>query len=247
MAVGVITFVGTQDPSEFLDLARGFLEAHPRRNNVILNATASAIELKFTGSQYYAPAADGVMGVEGLAAVFAETWTAITGQEARRAISLHLYSLEDVLDSARRPEGRGRRAVQSDRDLVLPWFTEFARDAGLSAQQIAGAEQSAARLLAAGAVFLWEVDGQPKAMTSHTEADAAIGRINAVYVPEHLRGGGHASACVRYVSRYLREEKNWPYCVLFANVDDPSANRLYRSVGFSEVCQFQEYDFISPT
>ena len=278
-----MTLLRTQNPAEFLDVAGAFLEAHPRRNNVILVTAATAIESNFNDTEYYvlsrngeviaaamdsphyhislAAAADsdvrelakeiahkntnvpGVMGLEDLAAAFAGTWTEATGQEARRAMPLYLYSLEDVLEPARRPEGTGRRASQSDRDVVLPWFSAFARDAGLSAQQAAGAEKGASRLLDAGTVFLWEEGGEPKAMTAFTNVNAAIGRINAVYVPAHLRGSGYAGACVRYVCRYLRTDRGWPFCILFANVEDPAANRLCRRVGFTESYRFQMYDF----
>ena len=46
-----------------------------------------------------------------------------------------------------------------------------------------------------------------------------------------------------YVCRVLRDEKGWPYCLLFADVDSAPANRLYQRVGFKLLHTFQEYDF----
>ena len=47
----------------------------------------------------------------------------------------------------------------------------------------------------------------------------------------------------RLVCRVLRDEKGWPYCLLFADVDSAPANRLYQRVGFKLLHTFQEYDF----
>ena len=113
----------------------------------------------------------------------------------------------------------------------------------MPAHQREAISDEAAAFLEAGTVYVWEDRGDCRAMVSHTPAGLAPGRIRAVYAPPGSRGHGYASACVCYVCRVLRDEKGWPYCLLFADVDSAPANRLYQRVGFKLLHTFQEYDF----
>ena len=185
----------------------------------------------------------GVVGLETLSSRFADGWSRRVNVVVRKAKTLRLYSLDAVTPSPSRAAGRGRLADESDRELVLDWFRDFAETVGLPAHQREAIRDEAAAFLEAGTVYVWEDRGDCRAMVSHTPAGLAPGRIRAVYAPPGSRGHGYASACVCYVCRVLRDEKGWPYCLLFADVDSAPANRLYQRVGFKLLHTFQEYDF----
>ena len=71
----------------------------------------------------------------------------------RKAKTLRLYSLDAVTPSRARAAGRGRLADESDRELVLDWFRDFAETVGLPAHQREAIRDEAAAFLEAGTVY----------------------------------------------------------------------------------------------
>jgi predicted GNAT family acetyltransferase len=67
-------------------------------------------------------------------------------------------------------------------------------------------------------------------------------RIGPVYTPRSHRGRGFASAAVAELSRrLLADGRSW--CLLFADVENPTSMALYRRIGFADVCLYREYRF----
>jgi predicted GNAT family acetyltransferase len=71
---------------------------------------------------------------------------------------------------------------------------------------------------------------------------AGVVRIGPVYTPPRLRGRGYASsavaaACRRALAAGARR------CVLFTDVDNPTSNRIYASVGFRPFEDWEDHRF----
>jgi predicted GNAT family acetyltransferase len=67
-------------------------------------------------------------------------------------------------------------------------------------------------------------------------------RINAVYTPPELRGRGYASACVAALSQMLLEEGR-KFCFLYTDVENETANDVYRAIGYRRMCDVEVIAF----
>ncbi len=92
--------------------------------------------------------------------------------------------------------------------------------------------------------YLWE-DGAPVSMASHSGPTPNGIRIGRVYTPPDYRGKGYARACVAALSRLLLDS-GYRYCFLFADLSNPTADRLYQSIGYRPVAEAEEYEFSDP-
>ena len=91
-------------------------------------------------------------------------------------------------------------------------------------------------------MWLWTLEGRPVCMVGHSEMTPTTARIGPVYTPAPLRGRGYATAAVAELSRrLLAGGRTW--CLLFADVANPTSTGIYRRLGYEEVCLFREYRF----
>jgi predicted GNAT family acetyltransferase len=88
--------------------------------------------------------------------------------------------------------------------------------------------------LAAGSLWLWEVDGTPVAMAGHADLvdtpSGAVARIGPVYTPEPLRRQGLGAAVTAAVIEELLPRATT--VMLFADAANPTSNRIYARLGF---------------
>ena len=66
--------------------------------------------------------------------------------------------------------------------------------------------------------------------------------INYVYTPTEYRRHGYASMIVAVISQ-LQLEKGYKFCTLFADMDNPTSNRIYQKIGYQVVGEFRSIDF----
>jgi len=165
-----------------------------------------------------------------------------TGLASARQPTVTMRDVVYVLETyapARGVAGSARPAVPDDFRLVADWTRQFHIDAGLP---IFDVEASVAPRLAAGTVWLWEVDGSPVAMAGHAdlvESPAGhVGRIGPVYTPELLRGNGFGSAVTCAVIDELQPRTS--RIMLFADAANPASNGVYVRLGFRAVTEVVE-------
>ena len=87
------------------------------------------------------------------------------------------------------------------------------------------------RRLQTGAAWFWEVDGVPVVHIGYRQTPIRSARIAPVYTPPEHRGRGYATALVAELSRHLLAQGRFPL-YLFADTENPTANGVYRRVGF---------------
>ncbi|WP_225724991.1 MULTISPECIES: GNAT family N-acetyltransferase [unclassified Nocardia] len=181
------------------------------------------------------PDSDGVEGTADLATSFARRWCALSGQEYHWFYTHLLYRLGEL----RIPEvaGNPRRAMDVDVPLCSGWIDAMRAETGmpgLTAEQIR-------RRIAAGRWWLWERDGQPVSVAAHQLPVQGWSRIGPVYTPPEARGQGYASALTAHIGRVLRGGDT-DVC-LFADVANPTSNKIYRAIGFEPTHEFVRYGF----
>jgi predicted GNAT family acetyltransferase len=134
-------------------------------------------------------------------------------------------------------------ASAPDRDLLLDWWVEFARDVDGRVVPVEAARATIDGRLAASepSLYVWDHDG-PVSMASARGPTPHGIRIGGVYTPRELRRRGYASACVASLGRRLMAEGR-ECCFLFTDARNPTSNRIYQAIGYELVTAISELVF----
>jgi predicted GNAT family acetyltransferase len=177
----------------------------------------------------------GVIGPPRAARAFAERRIRSRGRRWSVVQEERVYQLSEV----RRPRpvpGTWRLAVPSDRPLLVQWLTDFGVEA--MNETDASLVQRTLDEWAAGAprrYWLWE-DPEPVAVVGSSSRTPHGSRVGPVYTPPAQRGRGYASNLTAVVSQLLLDEGR-RFCFLYTDVANPTANRIYRSIGYEPVTE----------
>jgi len=146
------------------------------------------------------------------------------------------------------PDGAPRPAVEADRDLLVSWLSEFSAEAipdewdgtGERAQRAVDHRLSAPDRTSG--FWIWEVDGDPRALSGHGDRSPYGIRVGPVYTPTHRRRRGYATALVAHQSARLLET-GVPACHLFTDLGNPTSNAVYERIGYRRIAESAMYRF----
>lgn len=213
----------------------------PPFNLLISPAPAAVLETLARQLQAWRIAIPGVMALAPVSVAFAALWQRLQRCGAERGKDLQLLALGAAPD-ATAALGKLRAAAATDIPLLTAWGGEFFSEVGLPS---ADRDLFVARLdeaITTEGLWLWESDGRPVSMLGYSETTVRAVRIGPVYTPRTCRGRGFASAAVAELSRRLLVSgRSW--CLLFADVENPTSTALYRRLGYEDVCLYREYRF----
>jgi predicted GNAT family acetyltransferase len=213
----------------------------PPFNLLISPVPGAALEALARQLQAWRIAIPGVMALAPVSVAFAMLWQRLQQCSAERGKDLQLLALGAAPRAPDVPGGL-RAATAADIPVLTAWGGEFFPEVGLPAAE---RDLFVARLdeaIAAQRLWLWEADGAPVSMLGYSETTARAARIGPVYTPRSRRGRGFASAAVAGLSRrLLAGGRSW--CLLFADVENPTSTALYRRLGYEDVCLYREYLF----
>jgi predicted GNAT family acetyltransferase len=181
----------------------------------------------------------GVTGEALTAARFAGQWTERTGTGAWPVQGQRIYEVDEIV-APPSPGGRVRVATEEDLELVTRWFEAFEDEIGERRGDLA---PLVARRLGAGRLWLWEHD-RPAAMAAVSDPVEGVARIGPVYTPPDQRGRGYGSALVGAVSATVRAPGT--RCILYTDLGNPTANSVYRRLGYRAVTEALRYRFDQP-
>ncbi|TFE23749.1 GNAT family N-acetyltransferase [Cohnella luojiensis] len=173
-----------------------------------------------------------------------ETFAKLYG-EARGIHYHHHMAMEAYYcPKAKKPinmEGALQRSTLYDVETVAEFMAGFSEWAyGISvdpASQIPAAEG----MIATGNLYLWLVDGLVVSMANIAHRAPRHARINAVYTPPASRKKGYASAIVAELCSILESERLVP--MLYADLQNPDSNKVYRNIGFVESGKIADIKF----
>jgi uncharacterized protein len=181
----------------------------------------------------------GVFGPVGLAGKIAENWEEFSGTQHHVTEQLRMYELKEVAIPA--PDrGKLRTAGTGDFELVARWF-HAARKEMFGKTDAEEDRRTAAYRIEDGDVFLWEADG-PVSMACENRPTRKGICVGMVYTPPEARRHGYATACVGELSRMLLRTGR-EFCVLFADILNPTSNGIYQNIGYRPIGDFEEYGF----
>jgi predicted GNAT family acetyltransferase len=181
----------------------------------------------------------GVLGRSPVAQQVADVWTEITDRPHRLECRQSVYKLTEIKVPPLQ-RGRLRPATEDDIPLVSRWNVEFTMDVFGHVDR-EEAEQAARFRIEQRDIYLWD-DGGPVSMAMKNRPTANGIGISLVYTPPRWRRQGYATACVGELSQVLLDT-GWEFCVLFADLANPAANRVYQKIGYSPVCDYDEHSF----
>ncbi|WP_116115922.1 GNAT family N-acetyltransferase [Austwickia chelonae] len=203
--------------------------AHPGRPYLALRRADVAEAFARRLSDHCAEHDHPLQGVHGLAIAtqaFARVWIERHGGTASEGRQDFCYELAGPVAATDDVAGRARRATLEDLPWLNEWGQDFLRDIGdhgVPANTMGG-------MVSTGRVLLWESGGVPVAMAFATPEFKGRSRIGWVYTPEVHRGHGYGRAVTAAVARMIHEEGGRAH--LFADVTNPTPNRIYRELGF---------------
>lgn len=183
-----------------------------------------------------------IRGTSSSAVAFRDAWSEVAGVTAAQEFRETLYRLAD-LEPPAEVVGVPRLAGDQDADLIAEWLDAFFVEA-FGTESNLDASRNVLRDIADadGHVLLWTVDGEPVAMARAHGCLLGMSRIGPVYTPPSNRGHGYAAAVTAEAVRHA-QRRGARDVVLFADVANAGANRIYRRLGFRPVVEHVQYAF----
>ena len=182
----------------------------------------------------------GMLGLDDMAAAFADAWRAASGATATPATGMTLYATREAMVPDGVP-GTLRAATDADADWVADAYVAFYDEIEAEEHERRAARPTAAAMLRRGLIYLWQDDDAPVSMVCFRPVTGDGARIAPVWTPPALRGRRYASAAVgRLTDELLHAGTTW--CALFADVANPTSNNIYRRLGYNEACGYRVYD-----
>ena len=168
----------------------------------------------------------GVSGIGGTPHAFAAEWRRLGGPEAVTDMAMGVYATRQVAPPEDVP-GTLRLAHPDEADLLREWAAAFLREIEHGDE---GRDEIGPRI-AAGRLWVWDVDGRAVSMAGCTPAEAGSSRIQLVYTPPSERGHGYASACVAGITAQELQAPGHTV-MLFTDLANPTSNGIYQAIGF---------------
>lgn len=214
----------------------------PPQNLIVAGEGAEADALALLAAHYAGKPLPGVIGPSALAQAFAARYAGENGFKWKVTMAETVYRLTAAADVPQ--PGTLRPAGERDRFFLAYWLR--ASDEEIFHREAALDFERAAERMAAGDLYLYEVDGMPVCMAG-TSRQMPHGRsIGPVYTPPIFRRKGYATAAAAALSRVILERGN-EYAALFADASNPASNRAYQKAGFVAVDEVAEIGFLPGT
>ena len=206
---------------------------------IITRAESSVLACLIEDLAAAEPDLPSVFGPEPSVTEFARLWADRRGRALRRGMRQRLFEARTVMPLTRRPTGSLRAACTADQDILAVWSAAFTADAHLTIQTEPLHEIR--RRVAEGSLFVWD-DARPVSMAAWAGRTSRGVRVNFVYTPPEHRHRGYASACVADLSQRLLDEGQ-SFCCLYADLDNPTSNKIYQAIGYQLVCDASDFHF----
>ncbi len=185
------------------------------------------------------PRLPGVNALVDTARAISTAWARLTGGSTRCTLREGMHSLEEVVDPPRPAAGTLRVARVDQRPLLVEWLNEFTSEVAIG--RPAEAEGMVDARLRHGGMLLWD-DGGPACLVGLTRPIGGVVRIGPVYTPPPRRRKGYAGTAVAAASR-IALERGAQRCMLYTDLANPTANKIYAEVGYRRFADWEEHDF----
>lgn len=97
-------------------------------------------------------------------------------------------------------------------------------------------------MIEARRLFVWENEGRSVSLAAWGRRTRNGACIKLVYTPPEFRGRGYASAATAGLSSRLLAD-GCAFCTLFTDLSNPTANRIYRRIGYRPAGDHNDWSF----
>ena len=163
---------------------------------------------------------------------FATAWTAATGERATPTLALDLYELGGLQPPEPAPAGGAHAAGEADLDVAVRWYTAFQEE---TPSPVTDVMPLVRERMDDRRLWLWEdAAGTAVSLAGRTATVAGVARIAPVFTPPEHRRHGYATAVTAACAAdaLARDAER---VVLYTDLADPSANAMYRRIGFRPI------------
>jgi GNAT superfamily N-acetyltransferase len=176
----------------------------------------------------------GLRGPCEVAEPFAQQWCAVTDAVRTATTTERLYRLGTLAAPAGVP-GVHRVARRADEPVLVKYQCEFAAEAFGHTPDASRARAALDTAREVGNVYLlWTAGGAPVSMAAVRPPAAGVSRIGPVYTAPEARGHGYGAAVTAAACRWALAA-GAEQVVLFADLANPTSNRVYQRLGFVPV------------
>lgn len=188
------------------------------------------------------PELTGVRGEQHTAVAFADAWRVVTGRPGTVTVEERLYRL-GTLRAPTALTGAPRLAEDNDRGRLVDWVELFFTETSGHPRDDDAGDAFVDKANRVGDRFvLWTVDGTPVSMAMLRAPAAGVSRIGPMFTPAAERGHGYGSAVTAAASE-LAHRSGTADVVLFADLANPTSNKIYQRIGFEPVFDSIRIDF----
>ena len=217
----------------------------PPQNLVVYgdeNYLNTSIKILIDYIKNYKLSIPGVVGPRFITSRIASQWSKAMQTECKISMEQLIYQLDKV-ENIKISPGVFRIAHSKDVEILTPWVEHFFKEA-LGKSSNGESIKIARRKIAAGDLYVWENEqGKVVSMAGITRPSRHGMTINFVYTPENHRRKGYASSCVARLSK-LMLERNYRFCSLFTDRNNPWTKSIYQRIGYYLVREFQQIEFV---
>lgn len=175
---------------------------------------------------------------------FATAWAAATGTRAVQVRAERMFRMARLIPPTDVP-GSARIAGPDQLGPVANLMRAFSTEIHASGAELAEASDTARRRVIAAEVALWEHGGVVVSLAAVSAAAAGTARIGPVYTPVEHRRRGFAAAVTAAAAGHARSAGAGEV-VLYTDLGNPTANGVYRRIGFDPVFDARRVAFIAP-
>lgn len=175
-----------------------------------------------------------VIGPEDVAMQFARRWRPQGWVLHSR---LWRYTVHRAQPPLKPAPGALRCAESADLDRIDGWASAYAAEVGTKVD----VDAFFRRMVERRSLYLWD-DGGPRCAVTVSGLTRNGARISSVYTPPPFRRRGYAENAVAAVSKLILDDGK-RFCVITADVDDPTPNGIYRRLGFERGNPFVQIHF----
>ena len=188
------------------------------------------------------PELPGVIGPVPWSLQFADGWGMLRGISTNLDMREAIYECTEVV-FPERMAGSARFANEVDTPWMIPWIDQFFKDANMAVEGADSGDFIRRRYQTGGFVLWMDEGGEVVSLSGFANPTPNGIRIGPVYTPAEHRGHGYGVAVSAAVTQHLLDSGR-SSVFLFADLDYPVSNHVYKKIGYRAVAEFGVYRFV---
>ena len=185
----------------------------------------------------------GVVGPSITSEAFARIWVSTANVSDKLNMGQKIYRL-DTVNLINKSKGQLILADEFHVNLVSQWCNDFTAES--LPNETVSIEKTIVMMtgrIKQKEIYIWlDENNNPVSMNSVGRSTKNGICISLVYTPKHLRGLGYASSLVAEASQAMLDLGK-KFCVLYTNAANPTSNKIYQNIGYSEIAKSKHFIF----